>query len=248
MTQIALVTGGSRGIGAAVARELGRTGWQVAVNFNRSPDRADGVVADIVKAGGRAIAVQADVSDRDGVARMFAEVDRKLGRVGALVNNAGTNGKVMPFAELDVASLMEVYATNVFGSFYCAQEAARRMSTTSGGAGGTIVNISSVAARTGGMPGHVHYASSKGAVDVFNYALAKELGPQKIRVVAIRPGVTNTEIQQVFGGAEMFKRILPTIPIGRIGEPEDIAAAVAWALSPAAGYVTGTTIDVSGGR
>jgi len=248
MSKVLLVTGGSRGIGAAICALVGRRDYAVAVNYNAHKARADAVVADIARAGGKAIAVKADVADRAQVEAMFLTIDRELGTLDALVNNAGTNGKVVPFADIDDATFREVYETNLFGFVYCAQQAVRRMSNQRGGRGGVIVNVSSVAARTGGMPGHVHYASSKGAVDVFGYALAREVASHGIRVVTLRPGMVDTEIQAVFKGTGVLEKALANVPLGRMGRPEEIAEAALWLISPAASYVTATTLDVSGGR
>lgn len=248
MAKRVLVTGGGRGIGAGIAIECARAGAEVVVNFARNAERANGVVEAIRKNGGKAIAIQADVSDRDAVIAMFDQVDREVGRVDALVNNAGTNGTVVPFVDLEMSHIREVFGTNFHGTIFCAQQAVRRMAPQFGGTGGVIVNISSISTRTGGMPGHVHYASSKGAVDVLTNALGKELGPMGIRVIAVRPGVVDTEIQQVFGGTAALAKLLPTIPLGRIGQPEDIGRMVACLISDASSYMTATLVDVSGGR
>jgi NAD(P)-dependent dehydrogenase (short-subunit alcohol dehydrogenase family) len=248
MNKVVVVTGGGRGIGAAIALEAAREGYAVVVNYRANTARAEAVAEQIRAGGGDAFAWRADVADPAAVAGLFDEVDRRYGRLDALVNNAGTNGKVVPFTEIDRDSFVEVYLTNVFGFFHCAQQAARRLSTAKGGNGGVIINISSAAARTGGMPGHVHYASSKGAVDVFGYALARELAPQGIRVVTVRPGIIDTEIQQVFAGTGLIERALTMVPLGRLGQPEEVARTVLWLMSPGASYITATTIDVTGGR
>ena len=248
MAKRVLVTGGGRGIGAAIAIECARAGAEVVVNYVRNAERANGVVETIRRSGGKATAIKADVSARDAVIAMFEQVDREVGRIDALVNNAGTNGTVVPFVDLDTSHIQEVFGTNFHGPIFCAQQAVRRMARQYGGEGGVIVNISSISARTGGMPGHVHYAASKGAVDVLTNALAKELGPMGIRVIAVRPGVTDTEIQQAFGGTAAMEKLLPTIPLGRIGQPEEIGRMVACLISEASSYMTGTLVDISGGR
>ena len=248
MAKRVLVTGGGRGIGAAIAVECARKGAEVVVNFARNAERANGVVETIRKNGDKAIAVQADVSDRDAVVAMFERIDRDVGRIDALVNNAGTNGTVVPFVDLEMPHILEVFGTNFHGTIFCAQQAVRRMAREFGGDGGVIVNISSVAARTGGMPGHVHYAASKGAVDVLSHALAKEVGPMGIRVIGVRPGIIDTEIQDAFGGTAALMKLLPTIPVGRIGQPEDVGRLVACLVSEASSYMSGTLVDVSGGR
>jgi NAD(P)-dependent dehydrogenase (short-subunit alcohol dehydrogenase family) len=245
---VLIVTGASRGIGAACARLGAQAGYQVVVNYGRSRDAALAVVADIEGSGGRAIAVGADVSRLSGVEHLFAETDRHFGPVTALVNNAGIGGAIRPIEEHTEATLDEIFATNIYASIHCASAAIRRMSPRHGGSGGVIVNISSAAARLGGISGMVAYAASKGAVDSFTIGLAKEVGKEGIRVVGLRPGMIATEILDAIGGETLMRDTAPTIPIGRVGQPEEIARAVIWLLSPAASYVHGTVIDVSGGR
>ena len=229
--------------------ECARTGAEVVVNFAQNVERANGVVETIRKNGGKAIAVQADVSDRDAVVAMFERIDRDVGRIDALVNNAGTNGTVVPFVDLEMPHILEVFGTNFHGTIFCAQQAVRRMAREFGGDGGVIVNISSVAARTGGIPGHVHYAASKGAVDVLSHALAKEVGPMGIRVIGVRPGIIDTEIQDAFGGTAALRWELPADdPRRRVGQPEDIGRLVACLVSEASSYMSGTLVDVSGGQ
>ena len=245
---VLIVTGASRGIGAACARLGARAGYKVVVNYGRSREAALAVVAEIENAGGSAVAVGADVSRLAGVEHLFAETDRHFGSVTALINNAGIGGAIRPIEEHTEATLNELFATNTYSCILCASAAVRRMSPRHGGHGGVIVNISSAAARLGGITGMVAYAASKGAVDSFTIGLAKEVGKEGIRVVGIRPGMVATDILEPMGGSELMRQTAPTIPIGRVGQPDEIAQAAIWLLSPAASYVHGTTIDVSGGR
>jgi len=248
MAEVLVVTGSSRGIGAACARHAARAGWRVAVNYGRSECAAREVVAGIERDGGTAVAIAADVSRADEVARLFAQTDRLLGPVTGLINNAGIGGTIAPVVEQTEATLAPLFATNVYGALYCVSEAVRRMSTRCGGRGGAIVNISSVAARLGGMPGMVAYAASKGALDAMTVGLAKELGREGIRVNAIRPGVIDTDILEPIGRPALLASVAPTIPIGRTGEAYEVAQVAIWLLSPAASYVHGAILDVSGGR
>lgn len=245
---VLVVTGASRGIGAACAALGARSGYRVVVNYGRSREAAMAVVAGIEHAGGSALAVQADVSDPADVEHLFAQTDRHFGPVTALINNAGIGGAIRPIEEHTRETLDTLFATNIYGCIHCASAAIRRMSPRHGGKGGVIVNISSAAARLGGIRGMVAYAASKGAVDSFTVGLAKEVGKEGIRVVGIRPGMIATDILEPIGGADLMRETAPTIPIGRVGEAEEIAQAAIWLLSPAASYVHGTTIDVSGGR
>jgi len=245
---VLIVTGASRGIGAACARAGARAGYRVVVNFARSRDAALAVVADIESAGGSAVAVRADVSQPSEVQHLFAETDRHFGRVTALINNAGIGGVIVPIEDHTPQTLNDLFSTNVYSSIHCASAAIRRMSPRYGGSGGVIVNISSAAARLGGIAGMVAYAASKGAVDSFTVGLAKEVGKEGIRVVGIRPGMIATDILEPIGGAALMREVAPSIPIGRVGQPEEIANAAIWLLGPDASYVHGTTIDVSGGR
>lgn len=245
---VMLVTGAGRGIGASVARLAARRGYAVAVNYARNAATAEAVVNEILGAGGRAVALQADVSTPEGAARLFERVDAELGTLDVLVNNAGIVGRTALIDEMDAVSLLQVFSANVFGAFYCAGEAARRMSTRQGGRGGAIVNLSSAAARHGGFPKEVAYAASKGAVDAFTLGLAKELGREGIRVNALRPGIIQTEMHEAHGGQATIDAIGATVPIGRPGQADEVAEAVLWLASPAASYVHGALIDVSGGR
>jgi NAD(P)-dependent dehydrogenase (short-subunit alcohol dehydrogenase family) len=245
---VLIVTGASRGIGAACARAGALAGYRVVVNYSQNREAALSVVADIERSGGTAVAVRADVSRLPEVEQLFAETDARFGKVTALINNAGIGGEVRPVEEHTDDTLGELFRTNTYSCIYCASAAVRRMSPRHGGSGGVIVNISSAAARLGGMPGMAIYAASKGAVDSFTTGLAKEVGKEGIRVVGIRPGVIETDIIQAIGGADLIRQVSPSIPLGRVGQPDEIAQAAIWLLSPAASYVHGTTIDVSGGR
>jgi NAD(P)-dependent dehydrogenase (short-subunit alcohol dehydrogenase family) len=243
-----IVTGAGRGIGAAIARLAASRGYAVCVNYASNAATAQAVVDDITRAGGRAIAVQADVASSADCERLFAEVDTRLGRVDVLVNNAGFVSRQCRADSITPEVIERMFAVNVFGTFYCTREAVRRMSTRHGGPGGVIVQISSAAARHGGLPEETHYAATKGAIDSMVAGLAKEVGAEGVRVVAVRPGLITTELHEVHGGAEMIRRVAPTIPLGRAGTPEEIAETVLFLASGAASYIHGTTIDVTGGR
>lgn len=248
MSGVMIVTGAGKGIGAAVAELAGRRGYAVCVNYAHSKDAAEAVVARVAGAGGRAIAVQADVSQPAEAKRLFEETDRRLGKLDALVNNAGIIGRQCRVDEVDAALLAEVFAVNTFSYFYCAREAIRRMSTKHGGKGGAIVSISSAAARHGGLAMEAHYAASKGAIDSFTVGLAKEVGKEGVRVNAIRPGMIATDIHQAHGGDAAVRAVAPTVPLGREGFPMEVAEAALWLCSDAASYVHGAILDVSGGR
>ncbi len=245
---VLVVTGASRGIGAACARLGAAAGYKVIVNYATNRAAALGVVADIERAGGHAVAVGADVSQVRGVEHLFAETDRCFGRITALINNAGIVGAVVPLEEHTEHTLETLFRTNVYACIHASSAAIRRMSPRHGGSGGVIVNISSAAARLGGLPRTVVYAATKGAIDSFTIGLAKELGAEGIRVVGIRPGMIDTDILEAVGGAETRRQVAPTIPLGRLGRAEEIGRAAIWLLGPEASYVHGTTIDVSGGR
>jgi len=248
MTQLpaVLVTGGSRGIGAAICRLLAARGYPVAVNYARRADAADAVVAEIQAAGGRAVAVAGDVANSEDVTAMFAAAEAALGPIGGLVNNAGTTGVAARIDAQSAQDLQQIFAVNVLGSFYCAREAAQRMSTHQGGQGGSIVNISSVAARLGGLAGQVPYAATKGAIETFTKGFAGEVAKEGIRVNAVAPGMTATDMAAPWMQEAALKG--GGIPMGRIGAAEEIAEAVLWLISPASSYVTDTVITVSGGR
>ena len=245
---ITLITGGSRGIGAATARWCARAGHAVAVNYARDERSGQTLVAELRSLGVPAIAVQADVADEAQVLRMFDAVDRELGTLTGLVNNAGVVDVPTRVDELGVARLKRMFDINVIGSIVCAREATRRMSTRHGGRGGCIVNLSSMAARLGSAGQYVDYAASKGAIDSFTVGLARELAGEGVRVNAIRPGVIDTEIHASGGLPDRARDLAPTIPMGRAGSADEVAAAIGWLLSDAASYTTGAIIDVSGGR
>lgn len=245
---IMLVTGASRGIGAEIAKMAGRSGYTVGVNFHRSEAAAREVVAEIEANGSRAVALTADVGDPAQVAKMFARLDAELGTLDTLINNAGILSK-FEVADSDFAQLSEVFQANVYSQFYCAREAVRRMSTKNGGRGGVIVNMSSVASRTGGLSGGAAYAATKGAIDAFTLALAKEVGKEGIRVNAMRPGLIATEIHDAHGGLEQMEALARTaVPLGRSGSAQEVAEVALWLASAAASYVHGAVVDVSGGR
>jgi NAD(P)-dependent dehydrogenase (short-subunit alcohol dehydrogenase family) len=243
-----LVTGGSRGIGAATALACARAGFNVAVLFRARADEADRVVARCADVGAKATAVQADVSVEAHVIRAFDDATDRLGQVTAVVNNAGIVAPRSQVADLDLARIERVMRVNVVGAFLCAREAVRRMSTRLGGAGGSIVNISSRAAVLGSAGEYVDYAASKAAVDTLTVGLAREVAAEGIRVNAVRPGVVDTDIHASGGQPDRAHRMRDQIPLGRPGRAEEIAAAVVWLLSDDASYVTGAVLDVGGGR
>ena len=248
MTPVLLITGASRGIGAVTARLAAARGYLVGVNYRENRDAADQVVASIRESGGTAVALPGDVACEDDVLRMFAECDRALGPLTALVNNAGVVDRKARVDEMSAARLQRMFAINVFGTMLCAREAVRRMSTKHGGRGGAIVNMSSVASRIGSPGEYVDYAAAKGAVDVFTIGLAKEVATEGIRVNAVRPGIVRTEIHASGGQPDRLERIAPLVPMLRPGEPEEIAGAILWLLSDEASYTSGALLDVAGGR
>jgi len=248
MEKVLLVTGGSRGIGAATCLLAARQGWAVAVNYTANSLAADEVVRQIRAAGGRAIAVQADVADEAQVQRMFEQVDAKLGRLTGLVNNAGVVDVTARLEDMSVARWKRMFDINVIGSLICAREAVRRMSTKHGGAGGSIVNLSSAAARLGAPGQYVDYAASKGAIDAFTIGLAKEVAGDGIRVNAVRPGLIETEIHASGGLPNRVKDLQHQVPMQRGGTAEEVAEAIVWLLGEGASYTTMSLIDVSGGR
>jgi NAD(P)-dependent dehydrogenase (short-subunit alcohol dehydrogenase family) len=248
MQEVLVVTGASRGIGAAVARMAGRRGYRVCVNFLTSGEAADAVVADITGNGGEAIAVQADTSQGDDVERLFRIADRQLGPLTALVNNAGVLFRQSRLDQMDQDRLHRVLATNVVGYFLCARQAVLRMSTAHGGAGGAIVNVSSAASRLGSPGEYVDYAASKGAVDTLTTGLAVEVAAEGVRVNGVRPGFIRTGIHASGGDPDRVARLQHNLPMRRGGQPEEVAEAVLWLLSPQASYVTGSFIDLAGGK
>ena len=249
MDKIVLVTGGSRGIGAATALLAARQGWAVAVNYTRDASAAEEVVRQInAMPGGRAIAVQADVADEAQVLAMYARVDAELGRLTALVNNAGVVDISCRLEDMSVARLRRMFDINLIGALLCAREAVRRMSTRHGGVGGSIVNMSSAAARLGGAGQYVDYAASKGAIDSFTIGLAKEVAAEGIRVNAIRPGLIETDIHASGGQPDRVAQLAHLVPIGRGGTADEVAQAAVWLMGEGASYTTMTLMDVSGGR
>ena len=248
MSGIVVVTGASRGIGAATARLGGGRGHAVCVNYVHARDEAETVARHIREAGGRAIAVRADTSVEADVERMFADVDDAFGAVTALVNNAGITGGLRRVEDVDAELLERVLAVNVTACFLCAREAVRRMSPKRGGKGGVIVNVSSTASWLGGGGEWVHYAASKGAIDTFTVGLAREVAGEGIRVNAVNPGLIATGLHAAAGAPERVERLAPAVPIGRGGTPDEVAQAILWLISDAASFVTGARLPVSGGR
>jgi len=246
---IVLITGASRGIGAAAARLAADRGWAVAVNYRQRSDAADALVQDISRQGGEALAVQADVGDEAQVLRMFEALDRHWGRpLSALVNNAGIVDRTSPVADMAGERLERMFRTNVLGSFLCAREAVRRMSTARGGAGGCIVNISSAAALLGAGGQYVDYAATKGALDVMTVGLAKEVAAEGIRVNAVRPGVIDTDIHASGGLPDRVRDLAHLIPMQRGGTAQEVAQAILWLMSPESSYTTASFTEVTGGR
>jgi len=243
-----LVTGASRGIGAATALLCAQQGWAVAVNYVRDAVAAQSVVQAIQADGGRALAVQADVADEGQVLAMFMRIDAELPRLAGLVNNAGVIDVAARVDEMSVARLQRMFGINIVGSFVCAREAVRRMSSRHGGAGGAIVNLSSAAARVGSPGMYVDYAAAKGAIDTFTMGLAKEVAAEGIRVNAVRPGIIETDIHASGGLPDRAWQSAAQIPMQRPGTAAEIAQAVVWLLSDAASYTTGAILDVTGGR
>jgi NAD(P)-dependent dehydrogenase (short-subunit alcohol dehydrogenase family) len=243
-----IVTGASRGIGAATAVLAAKRGYTVALNFATSQAEAHKVVNEIISAGGRAVAIQADVGREEDVVRLFATAERELGPIKGLVNNAAITGGFARVDSVTAKALTEVMAVNVCGAILCAREAVRRMSTRHGGNGGAIVNISSRAAHTGSPGEWVHYAASKGAIDSFTIGLAREVATEGIRVNAVAPGLIETGLHAANGEPGRVHRLMGTIPMGRAGLPAEVAEGVLWLLSPAASYTTGAILEIGGGR
>jgi len=249
-----LVTGGSRGIGAATCRLAARDGWAVAVNYARDRGAADAVAAAIVAEGGRAIAVAGDVASDDDVRSIFRTIDAELPPLAGLVNNAGVVDLAARVDQMSVERLQRMFAINVFGSFYCAREAVRRMTTVPAAgapgahAGGAIVNVSSAAAKLGGPSQYVDYAAAKGAIETFTIGLAKEVAGEGIRVNAVRPGIIATEIHASGGAPGRAEQMGPQVPMRRAGSAEEVGEAIVWLLSERSSYTTGSVVEVTGGR
>ncbi len=242
------MTGASRGIGAAIAKLAGARGFRVAVNFGSSQAAAGEVVDDIISAGGRAVAIGADIGSEPDIVRLFETAERELGPIQGLVNNAGVTGGFARVETVTAQALAKTFAVNVVGAILCAREAVRRMSTRNGGTGGAIVNVSSLAARTGAAGEWVHYAASKGAIDSFTIGLAREVASEGIRVNAVAPGLIATGLHAANGAADRLDRLAASIPMNRPGTAAEVAEGVLWLLSPAASYSTGSILDIGGGR
>lgn len=243
-----IVTGASRGIGAAVARLAGERGYAVAVNFSTGEAEAENIAHEVVVGGGRALAIHADVSREEEIVSLFETAGRELGPIKGLVNNAAITGGFARVEEVSAAAIHAVLSVNVVGAMLCAREAVRRMSTRRGGTGGAIVNISSRAAHTGAAGEWVHYAASKGAIDSFTIGLAREVAKEGIRVNAVAPGLVDTGLHAANGDPDRLQRLMGTIPLGRAGMPVEVAEGVLWLLSPAASYTTGAILEIGGGR
>jgi NAD(P)-dependent dehydrogenase (short-subunit alcohol dehydrogenase family) len=246
--KILLVTGGSRGIGAATAKMAAREGYRVAINYISDKKAAEAVAADVEKAGSKALIVQANVARDDDVRLLFGEIDKKLGRLTHLVNNAGIVGRASRLDAADPAIIRAVIDLNVIGAILVAREAAKRMSTANGGAGGAIVNLSSAAATIGSPGEFTWYAASKAAIDAFTLGLARELAKENVRVNAVSPGLIETDIHATSGQPDRVARMSPLIPMARAGTADEVAEAILWLLSEKASYVTGANIRISGGR
>lgn len=247
MNKVLLVTGGSRGIGAATARLAAASGYDVCISYRQNRTAAESVVRSIEEQGRKAVAIAADIASEPDVLRLFNEVDRQSGSLDALVNNAGILERQMRVAEMDVARLNRIFSTNIIGSFLCAREAIRRMSTERGGKGGAIVNVSSGAARSGSPGEYVDYAASKGAIDTMTVGLAKEVASVGIRVNAVRPSFIYTDIHASGGEPERVDRVKSAVPLQRGGQAEEVAQAILWLLSDKSSFTTGAFIDVTGG-
>jgi len=248
MKPVLLITGGSRGIGAATALLAARQGFAVAVNYVSNANAANRVVQQIQDTGGIAIAVQADVAQESQVIAMFEVIDARLGKVTALVNNAGVVDVAARVENMTLERLKRMFDINVFGSFLCAREAIRRMSARHGGSGGAIVNVSSVAARLGSAGQYVDYAAAKGAIDSFTIGLAREVAQDRIRVNAVRPGIVDTDIHASGGQPERALQLAASIPMQRAATAQEVAQSIVWLLSDQSSYTTGALLDVSGGR
>ncbi|GAB6387100.1 SDR family oxidoreductase [Stutzerimonas marianensis] len=248
MSRVMLITGASRGIGAATARFAAAEGYALCLNYRQRQDAMDALVQELRAAGTEVIAVPADVADEQQVARLFATLDDQFGRLDVLVNNAGMLERQMRLEQIDAARLARVFGVNVVGSFNCAAQAVKRMSTRHGGQGGAIVNVSSIAAKLGAPNEYIDYAAAKGAIDSMTLGLAKEVAAEGIRVNAVRPGIIETEIHASGGEPGRVERVKGSVPMGRGGLAEEVAAAILWLASDRASYTTGALLDVSGGR
>lgn len=246
--RVMLITGASRGIGAATARLAAARGYAVVVNYVARKDAAEAVAADVRKAGRKALTIQADIGKPHEIVRLFQAIDSEFGRLDAFFNNAGILSRAAKFVDIAPARLQQILAVNTTGAFIAAQEAVRRMSTRLGGAGGVIVNMSSLAAKLGGAAESTDYAFSKGAIDTLTVGLAKELASEGIRVNAVRPGLIETDIQKDFGIGDRVGKYKDLVPMKRGGTPQEVAEAVLWLCSDQASYITGVLLDVSGGR
>lgn len=248
MNRVMLITGASRGIGAATAKLAAARGYDLCLNYREQSTAADALVEEIRANGGRAIAVQADMADEAQVLQLFASLDQAFGRLDVLVNNAGMLERQMRLEQMDLARWQRVFAVNVFGSFLCCREAVKRMSTRYGGRGGAIVNLSSVAASLGAPDEYIDYAAAKGSIDSMTCGLAKEVAAEGIRVNAVRPGVIDTEIHASGGEPQRVARVSRSVPMGRGGRAEEVAEAILWLASDQASYTSGALLDISGGR
>jgi NAD(P)-dependent dehydrogenase (short-subunit alcohol dehydrogenase family) len=243
-----IVTGASRGIGAAIATLAGIRGYAVIVNFRAAASRAKGVVDQILAGGGKALAIKADVSQEEDVVRMYEKAEDEFGQITGLVNNAAVTGGFARVEDVSLETIQRVFEVNVIGAILCSREAVRRMSTRRGGTGGSIVNISSRATHIGSPGEWIHYAASKGAIDTFTIGLAREVASEGIRVNAVAPGLIHTELHAESGAPDRLQRLVETIPMQRVGQPIEVAEAVLWLLSPASSYVAGEILSVGGGR
>lgn len=248
MSKVILITGASRGIGRSAALLAGARGWSVGVNYASNEKAADETVAAVRAAGGKAVAIQGDVRDEAAIIAMFDATEEAFGKLDGVVNNAGIVAPGSPLAEMDIERLKRIFDTNVLGAYLCAREAARRLSRSRGGKGGAIVNVSSAAARLGAPAEYVDYAGSKGAIDVLTIGLSKELGPEGVRVNAIRPGLIETDIHASGGRPDRAQVLGVQTPLGRPGTADEVGETIVWLLSDASSYVTGAILDVTGGR
>jgi len=248
MPGVAIITGSGRGIGAATAKLAAARGYAVCVNYLKNEERADAVVAQIRSGGGRAIMVRADTANEDEVIKLFERVDLELGPLTALVNNAGITGRAGRLDSFDADAIRRVLEVNVNGTIFCSQQAVKRMSTRNGGAGGTIVNVSSLAATLGGADRWIPYAAAKGAINSFTIGLAKEVAAEGIRVNAISPGLITTGIHAEAGLGDRLQNMIPQVPMGRLGTAEECAEAILWLMSGEAAYMAGCTLTLTGGR